>query len=64
LTRSLEKAPFLLGERFSAADILIGSLFVTFLGNPLLPATPPFTAYTDRLKARPAFARALARDNG
>lgn len=64
ITRTLQKGPYFLGECFSAADIILGSLFVTFLGSPLLPSTNLFAGYTERLKARPAFQRAQARDNG
>lgn len=61
---ALERGPYLLGEKFSAADILYGSSFILFMGSPLMPATPLLTQYCDRLKARPAWARALAKDEG
>jgi glutathione S-transferase len=60
--RTLEKGPYLLGERFSAADIFVGGAFILFMGGPLLPATPLLTQYTERLKARPAYQRALKVD--
>ncbi|MDX2170535.1 MAG: glutathione S-transferase family protein [Deltaproteobacteria bacterium] len=58
----LAPGPFLLGERFSGADILVASLghFV----RHLLPAGAVVDAYLARCNARPALARALARDNG
>lgn len=60
---ALNKGPFLLGDEFSAADVLYGSSFILFMGSPLLPATPLLTDYCDRLKARPAYARALEKDD-
>jgi len=58
----LRRGPYLLGERFSAADVLYGSTFALFSGTPLLPADPVIGAYVDRLVARPAYRRALAKD--
>ncbi len=56
----LAKGPFILGEAFSAADILYGS--VVQWGAGMLPQRDAFDAYLQRLSARPAFARAQARD--
>jgi glutathione S-transferase len=61
---TLSKSPFILGEKFSAADILIGTTFQLFMGSPLLPKTDLLQAYVQRVVERPAFARAAARDNG
>ena len=36
---TLAKSPYILGEKFSAADILIGTTFKLFMGSPLLPKT-------------------------
>lgn len=58
----LAKAPYLLGDSFSGADILIGSAFILFLGSPLLPRTDLLAAYVDRLTGRPAYQRAAAKD--
>jgi glutathione S-transferase len=60
----LSKGPFLLGERFSAADVLYGTSFALFAKSPLLPSSPVIDAYVERVVSRPAFARAQARDNG
>lgn len=35
---TLAKGPYLLGQSFSAADILVGSAFILFLGSPLCRA--------------------------
>jgi glutathione S-transferase len=61
---TLSKSPFILGEKFSAADILIGTTFQLFMGSPLLPKTDLLQAYVQRVVERPAFARAAAKDNG
>jgi len=54
--------PYVLGARFSGADILVASA-VQFAQN-LLPGHAEFGAYLQRLAERPAFQRALARDDG
>ena len=61
---TLAKGPYILGEKFSAADILIGTTFKMFLGSPLLAKTDFLEAYVERVVSRPAFARAQARENG
>ena len=61
---TLEKSPYLLGERFSAADVLVGTTFQLFMGSPLLPRTDLLEAYVKRVTERPACARAQARDAG
>ena len=59
---ALAAGPFLLGERFSAADVLYGSTFALFLGSPMLPEKPVLRSYVTRCQARPAYARAAAKD--
>jgi glutathione S-transferase len=61
---TLAKSPFILGERFSAVDILIGTTFKMFLGSPLLDRTDLLDAYVERVISRPAYARAQAKENG
>lgn len=58
----LEPGPYLLGDAFSGADILIASLG-QFM-RTMLPAGPRVDAYLARCNARPALARALAKDAG
>src|SRR5262245_9877976 len=58
---ALAAGPFLLGERFSAADVLYGSTFALFLGSPMLPEQPVLRSYVARCQARPAYARAAAK---
>ena len=55
VNRTLENGPYLLGETFSAADILVGSAFALFLGSPALPRTDLLAAYVDSLTARAAY---------
>ncbi|MBW8727917.1 MAG: glutathione S-transferase family protein [Inquilinus limosus] len=54
--------PYLLGARFSAADVLIGSLLQWLQGWGKLPETPILAAYLATLAARPASQRAQAHD--
>jgi glutathione S-transferase len=64
VNRTLAQGPYLLGESFSAADILVGTTFALFMGSPLLPKTPLLEAYVKRIVERPASIRAQARDSG
>ena len=62
LESGLQAGPWLLGERFSAADVLVGSsvYFMKLFG--ILPESAVLAEYVDRCLARPAYAKALARD--
>jgi len=60
--KTLEKQPYLLGNKFSAADILIGTTFAMFMGGPTLPKTPLLESYVKSVVGRPAYARAMAKD--
>jgi glutathione S-transferase len=60
--KTLEAGPYILGDKFSAVDILIGTTFAMFMGGPTLPKTPLLEAYVKRVVERPACARAAARD--
>jgi len=64
LRNGLVKGPWLLGEKFSAADVLIGGGIPWALSNGTLPRETPFTEYAARITARPANQRARARDAG
>ena len=64
LETSLKPAPYLLGERFSAADIVVGGSLPILMKSGLIPDAEPFRSYVARLSARPAFARAQAKDAG
>jgi glutathione S-transferase len=59
LDNALQKGPWILGENFSAADIVIGSgLNFAVRLFKMIPARPSFDAYIARCMARPAFQRA------
>ena len=59
LDAALEKGPWILGETFSAADIVIGSgLNFAVRLFKMVPSRPSFDRYIDRCAARPAFQRA------
>jgi glutathione S-transferase len=62
LTDQLEKGPYLLGEKFSAADLLWGTALTWTTMFKLVPELPVIKAYMDRINARPAVARVRARD--
>jgi glutathione S-transferase len=64
IVRTLSAGPFLLGAKFSAADVIFGSTFALFSGNPLIPKSPVIDAYVKRCVERPAYARAMAKDDG
>lgn len=54
LDRQLAAGPFILGERFTAADILWGGALGWMLQFKMLPARPAFTAYAGRIAGRAA----------
>src|SRR5262249_38259822 len=59
LDTALAKGPWILGENFSAADIVIGSaLNFSVRLFKMVPSRPSFEAYIARCVARPAFQRA------
>ena len=62
LTAQLEKGPYLLGERFTAADVLWGAALGWTTMFKLIPETPLVRGYIDRVMARPAMQRAQAAD--
>jgi glutathione S-transferase len=64
LRETLEARPFFLGTDFSAADIVIGGSLPLLMGAGLIPDLPVFKEYAARITARPAFARAQAKDAG
>lgn len=62
ITAELRKGPYLLGERFSAADVLWGTALGWTTRFKLVPELPEIMGYVARVAARPAFARATAAD--
>jgi len=66
MLRTIESAlaggDYLLGDTFSMADVIFGGTLRYMLGFKMLEARPTFTAYSDRLGARPALQRAEAKN--
>jgi glutathione S-transferase len=60
--KAIAKGPFLMGEQFTAADVIVGSNLRWGMMFKLLPERSEFVAYTNRLAARPALQRAEAQD--
>ena len=58
----LSRAPYLLGETLSAADILWGTALSWGMKFGLVPEKPVFVDYSNRIMERPAPQRVLARD--
>ena len=59
---AVARGPYILGEQFTAADVVIGSTLRFGMLFKLLPEQPEFTAYTGRLAQRPSLQRAEAKD--
>ena len=62
IIKVLSAGPYMLGQRFSAVDVLYGTTFAMFAQSALLPKSPIIEEYAKNVVARPAFARAQARD--
>jgi glutathione S-transferase len=62
LQDQLATGPYLLGERFTAADVLWGTALLWTTKFKLVAETPAIVAYIGRVSARPAAARARAKD--
>jgi glutathione S-transferase len=60
----LAQGPFWLGENFSGLDVLFGTTFAQFAQSDMMPKSPVLDAYVKQVTARPAFARAMAKDKG
>ena len=58
----LSAGPWLLGERFTAVDVLWGSALTWFTKFGLIEAVPAIRAYVDRWNARPSVARVAGID--
>ena len=57
LTDQLAKGPYLLGEKFSAVDVLLGTALIWTTMFGLAPEAPVTRAYMDRINARPSVAK-------
>jgi glutathione S-transferase len=64
LEAAVAQGPWILGDRFSAADVYVGSQIAWGLQFKSIPERPAFRAYADRIMARPAAVRARGIDDG
>ena len=64
LEYGLAPGPWLLGERFSVADVMVGSTAAFMRMFGILPESAAISGYIDRCLERPAYARAMAMDEG
>lgn len=62
LRAGLKDKAYLVGGRFSAADLMVGSTINFLMNFKLMDPEPVFTDYVARLTARPAFQRATEMD--
>jgi glutathione S-transferase len=59
---AIGKGPFLLGERFTMADVIFGGTLRYMIRVKSIEPRPVFASYVERLSARPALQRADARN--
>lgn len=57
---ALQGHDWILGDQFSAADVMLGSSAIFMRMFDMLPDTGNLGAYADRCEARPAYKRAMA----
>jgi len=62
VAKAVEKGPWILGEQFTAADVVIGANIRWGTMFKLVPERPEFSAYSARIAARPAAKRAEDKD--
>ena len=62
ITHALQPGPWLLGEYFTAADVLWGNALRWVTGFGMVEATPVIADYVARVMARPAEQRAIEAD--
>jgi glutathione S-transferase len=62
VAQAVSREPWVLGDRFSAVDVYLGSAIRWTLHFGILPDRPEFRGYVARISERPAFKRAEAKD--
>jgi glutathione S-transferase len=62
VTKAIAKGPYILGDQFTAADVIIGSGLRWGTMFELIPKRPEITSYISRLEQRPALKRATEKD--
>jgi len=60
LENGIEGKAWILGEKFTAADVMLGSSVVFLRLFKMLPDSPSLNAYADRCLARPAYQKVQA----
>jgi glutathione S-transferase len=63
LNDQLAKGPYILGDKFTAADVLWGIALKWTTGFKLVPPSPQMEAYIARVNSRPAIVRSAAKDD-
>ena len=56
-------SPYLFGDWFTAADLIVGGAVNWAMQFGMFPKTPAMSAYAQRMTERPAFQRAFATQN-
>jgi len=59
---AVRTGPYLLGERFTMADVIFGGTLRYMLMFKMIDPKPAFASYVERLDARPAFQRSSSRN--
>jgi glutathione S-transferase len=62
LVDQLRKGPYILGDRFSAADLLWGLSLRWMTGFKIVEPLPEIMAYVERISSRPSFAKVTDAD--
>ena len=62
VAKAIAQGPWLMGDQFTAADVIIGANIRWGTMFKLVPERPEFSAYAARIAARPAVQRAEAKD--
>ena len=62
LVGQLKTGPYMLGDRFTAADVLWGTALTWMTGFKILPELPEIMGYIGRVNSRPSVARVGALD--
>jgi glutathione S-transferase len=62
VAKAVAHGPYLMGEQFTAADVVVGSTLRWGIMFKIMPERPEFVAYVARLSQRAALQRAVALD--
>jgi glutathione S-transferase len=62
VAQAVKSGPYLMGQQFTAADVVLGSCLQYGILTKALPERPEFAAYLKRMTARPALQRSFAKN--